>query len=63
MQYQLEHHMFPTMPRYYYPAMVPILKQFAKEQGIQYKSCPMLSFYVQHYRTLKAAGQLPAVDE
>ena len=55
--------MFPTMPRYYYPAMVAVLKQFAKEQGIAYKSCPMLSFYVQHYRTLKAAGQLPAVDD
>ena len=23
MQYQLEHHLFPTMPRYRYPALVP----------------------------------------
>lgn len=38
MNYQLEHHLFPTMPRYYYPKLVPIIKQFAKEQGIEYKT-------------------------
>lgn len=29
MQYQLEHHLFPSMPRSKYPALQPILKKFA----------------------------------
>eukprot|EP00438_Fugacium_kawagutii_P001899 Skav201631 [mRNA] locus=scaffold3582:122033:124889:- [translate_table: standard] len=28
-QYQLEHHLFPSMPRSKYPALQPILKKFA----------------------------------
>ncbi|CAE7226888.1 fat-3, partial [Symbiodinium pilosum] len=30
MQYQLEHHLFPSMPRSRYPALQPILKKFAE---------------------------------
>jgi fatty acid desaturase len=29
MQYQLEHHLFPTMPRYYFPKLRPVIKAFA----------------------------------
>ena len=32
MQYQLEHHLFPTMPRYRYPALVPKIKQLCADQ-------------------------------
>jgi fatty acid desaturase len=38
MQHQLEHHLFPTMPRYKYPALIPIMKAFAAEHGLPYKS-------------------------
>lgn len=34
MQYQLEHHLFPTMPRGKYPALKPILQKFAEENNI-----------------------------
>mmetsp|Transcript_106878 Transcript_106878/g.312446 ORF Transcript_106878/g.312446 Transcript_106878/m.312446 type:complete len:496 (-) Transcript_106878:73-1560(-) len=34
MQYHLEHHLFPTMPRSRYPQLAPILKDFALENGI-----------------------------
>lgn len=37
MQWQLEHHLFPTMPRYKYPALAKELKTFAKEQGLEYR--------------------------
>jgi fatty acid desaturase len=33
MQYQLEHHLFPTIPRYYYASLAPLVKQFANERG------------------------------
>ena len=35
MQYQLEHHLFPTMPRSKYPKLRPILIDFAEENGIE----------------------------
>jgi len=37
MQYQLEHHLFPSMPRSKYPALSAVLKQFAKDNGIEYR--------------------------
>ena len=38
MQYQLEHHLFPTMPRYKNAAMVPIIKKFASDNGLKVSS-------------------------
>jgi len=35
MQYQLEHHLFPTMPRSKYPLLKPILEKFAEENNIE----------------------------
>lgn len=37
MNYQLEHHLFPTMPRYMYPKLVPVIKKFAAENNLPYK--------------------------
>merc|ERR1712127_189129 len=34
MQYQLEHHLFPSMPRSKYPALRPILMKFAEENKV-----------------------------
>jgi fatty acid desaturase len=34
MQYQLEHHLFPSMPRSKYPLLKPILQKFALENNI-----------------------------
>jgi len=34
MQYQLEHHLFPTMPRSQYPKLKPILQQFCEENNV-----------------------------
>jgi len=59
MNYQLEHHLFPTMPRYKYPALVPVIKQFAAENGFEYKvssDAGILKRTVQH---LKHVANLP----
>jgi len=37
MQWQLEHHLFPTMPRYRYKKLAPRMKQFAEENGLTYR--------------------------
>lgn len=34
MQYQLEHHLFPSMPRSKYPLLKPILAKFAEENNV-----------------------------
>mgnify|MGYP000378855681 CR=1 FL=1 len=34
MQYQLEHHLFPSMPRSKYPSLKPILTKFAEENNV-----------------------------
>jgi fatty acid desaturase len=33
---QIEHHLFPTMSRFNYPKAQPMVKQFCREQGIEY---------------------------
>ena len=38
MQYQLEHHLFPTLPRYKYRQLVPLVRKFAEENGIEYRA-------------------------
>merc|ERR1711990_1062755 len=43
MQWQLEHHLFPTMPRYRYPALSKELMKFSQErvalgeEGLEYR--------------------------
>ena len=37
MEWQLEHHLFPTMPRYRYEKLAPILKAFADENNLDYR--------------------------
>jgi fatty acid desaturase len=53
MQYQLEHHLFPTMPKYNYARVRPIIKQWAKENDIKYKCESVWSIWYRNYQTLK----------
>jgi len=53
MQYQLEHHLFPTMPKYYYPALKVRVKQFAEENGIEYRASSLFEIFWKTYDTLK----------
>jgi fatty acid desaturase len=53
MQYQLEHHLFPTMPRYYYPKLRPILKAFSVEQKLPFKVSGVTEIMVMNYNVIK----------
>ena len=53
MQYQLEHHLFPTMPRYYYPKLRPLVKKFAEENGLPFKVSSVVEIMTMNYETLK----------
>jgi len=52
MQYQLEHHLFPTMPKYRYPALRIKLKEWAKSAGVEYRTSSLAEIMVMNYQTM-----------
>ena len=61
MQWQLEHHLFPTMPRYKYKAVHPLLREWAREVGLDFRTSGELEILVQNINQLKKMSSLPAV--
>eukprot|EP00752_Nemacystus_decipiens_P009931 g8858.t1 len=59
MQYQLEHHLFPTIPRYKYRDLVPLVKRFAEENGLEYKSTGSWEIIQDNISQLKRVGAAP----
>ena len=57
MQYQLEHHLFPTMPKYHYSRIRPILQNWAKQNNIEYRAESVWAIWYRNYQTLKAFAQ------
>jgi len=53
MQYQLEHHLFPTMPKYRYAALSKRVEQFAKENNLTYGAEPQWELLKRNFNTLK----------
>jgi len=53
MQFQLVHHLFPTMPKYRYSSMVKHIQRFAKDNGLQYRASNMLEILQLNYNTMK----------
>ena len=38
LNYQIEHHMFPTLPRHSFPRARPLVQSLCKKHGIEYHS-------------------------
>jgi len=53
MQFQLIHHLFPTMPKYRYGAMVKHVRTFAAENGVEYRTSGMVEILTMNYNTMK----------
>ncbi len=53
MQYQLEHHLFPTMPKYRYRSLRPLVQQWAVDNNMPYKAEPANAIIKRNYETLK----------
>jgi len=62
MQWQLEHHLFPTMPRYKYKALHPILREWARRNKLDFRTSGEWEIMVQNVNQLKKMGDLPAVE-
>jgi len=59
MQYQLAHHLFPTMPRYKYPKLQPLIVEWAKKQGLEYKKEGIVKMAQKHMEMLKRNANAP----
>merc|ERR1719247_3801062 len=62
MQWQLEHHLFPTMPRYKYKALHPLLRQWSQEHGLDFRTSGEWEILQQNINQLKKLSQLEAVE-
>ncbi len=58
MQYQLEHHLFPTLPRYKYRTLSPEIQKWAKEQGLEHKSSSDWAMFIANYRNYARVAAL-----
>jgi fatty acid desaturase len=58
MQYQLTHHLFPTLPRYKYAKLQPLVIKWAEDNGIVYKRSGLVEVFSDHYAMLKANAKV-----
>jgi len=61
MQWQLEHHLFPTMPRYKYPAVAKELKQFAEANDLDYRLSGEFKIIAENVALLKSIAEAEPV--
>lgn len=64
LNFQVEHHLFPTICHVHYPAVAEIVKATAEEFGVPYLENNTLSEALKsHMQTLKNLGRLPDINE
>lgn len=56
LNYQIEHHLFPAMPRTNLRRCQPIVQDFCAEHDLPYEEVPLLTSYVRVLRSLRMAG-------
>ncbi|MCC7366467.1 MAG: acyl-CoA desaturase [Dehalococcoidia bacterium] len=52
LNYQIEHHLFPTMPRNQLSKAKPIVEQFCRERGVSYHEAGLIASYLEGLRHL-----------
>ena len=61
MQYQVEHHLFPFMPRYNFPAVRVRVNKFCEENGLQHHISGVADIMKMNYDVIKQRALGPAV--
>jgi fatty acid desaturase len=56
LNYQIEHHLFPSMPRPNLRRSRPLIRAFCLQHGLTYHESTMLGSYAQALRHLHAVG-------
>jgi fatty acid desaturase len=62
LNYQIEHHLFPSMPRPSLRRVQPLVREFCAERGVPYVECSVLGSYRQAIRHLNTVGGRRATD-
>ncbi len=57
LNYQIEHHLFPTMPRPNLRHSKPLIEAFCQQRGLPYCETSLISSYAQALRHLDTAGR------
>lgn len=58
LNYQIEHHLFPTMPRCHYHKIKPLVESLCKKYEIPYLDKTLTGAVFDIYHSLKASGEL-----
>ncbi|KAJ3597057.1 hypothetical protein NHX12_003457 [Muraenolepis orangiensis] len=58
LNFQIEHHLFPTMPRHNYQVLAPLVQALCEKHGIPYQVKTMSRGVVDVFRSLKNSGDL-----
>ncbi len=56
LNYQVEHHLFPTMPRNQLSKAQPIVEQFCRERGVPYHETSLGRSYVEIFQHLNSTA-------
>jgi fatty acid desaturase 2 (delta-6 desaturase) len=58
LNFQIEHHLFPTMPRHNLYKIAPFVKSVCDKHGISYKVKPLVTAFADIVKSLKHSGEL-----
>ncbi|XP_010606632.1 fatty acid desaturase 2-like protein FADS2P1 isoform X2 [Fukomys damarensis] len=58
LNFQIEHHLFPTMPCHNYHKVAPLVRSLCAKHGLQYVNKPMLTAFGDIVRALKRSAAL-----
>uniref|UniRef100_A0A2I2ZDX8 Fatty acid desaturase 3 n=1 Tax=Gorilla gorilla gorilla TaxID=9595 RepID=A0A2I2ZDX8_GORGO len=58
LNFQIEHHLFPRMPRHNYSRVAPLVKSLCAKHGLSYEVKPFLTALVDIVRSLKKSGDI-----
>jgi fatty acid desaturase len=56
LNYQIEHHLFPSMPRPSLRLSQPLIREFCRQHGLPYCQSSLFASYAQALRHLHAVG-------
>ncbi|KAL8170048.1 UNVERIFIED_CONTAM: hypothetical protein K2H54_062358 [Gekko kuhli] len=57
LNFQIEHHLFPTMPRHNYWKVAPLVKSLCAKHGVQYLCKPLLTAFADILSSLKESSE------
>ncbi|XP_006269927.2 acyl-CoA (8-3)-desaturase [Alligator mississippiensis] len=57
LNFQIEHHLFPTMPRHNFWKAAPLVKSLCAKHGVEYKTKTLLTAFADILHSLKDSGE------